>query len=322
MRQKFKYTKTMTKEYYRDLYLEGRRWAKLVKKSRVRDGHKCRVCGKSGCVLNAHHRSYTYVHPENTNNLTRHFKEELADLTTLCRECHERHHDPGPRQLNKIVENHHREEEDTPMDTPIEKAEEEIAEIPESEQGNGAEKKNKRRPPTGWYKEYTESKLFRDDLGEICLEKFKGFGETESVFCQAIGFKTISALQTVFNGISSSKTIPEEKTVLSVTNRLFAEVVEGKVVYKTVPKIMADAATAKEPPQEADLPGVEPPVDESLTELTEEILLHLLPDLKQDILRLNTDIVTLKEAALQIGRNKTNIARISTWMDRFRQSVG
>lgn len=53
-------------------------WPELARRARERDGNRCRTCN-SRDRLEVHHRSYT----------TMNTPEELDDLTTLCRVCHQ-----------------------------------------------------------------------------------------------------------------------------------------------------------------------------------------------------------------------------------------
>ena len=58
-------------------YLETPEWKSLRNKALERDGHRCRVCN-SDRQLDVHHRTYQRCRNEN-----------VEDLTTLCRPCHE-----------------------------------------------------------------------------------------------------------------------------------------------------------------------------------------------------------------------------------------
>ncbi len=61
-------------------YLQTPEWAKKRQQILERDGGRCRICDSSES-LNVHHRTY-----ERRGN------EDLNDLTTLCRRCHEHFH--------------------------------------------------------------------------------------------------------------------------------------------------------------------------------------------------------------------------------------
>jgi hypothetical protein len=62
-------------------YLKTREWADKREQALDRDGHRCRVCNSSE-HLHVHHRTY-----ERRGN------EDLNDLTTLCKTCHESFHE-------------------------------------------------------------------------------------------------------------------------------------------------------------------------------------------------------------------------------------
>lgn len=61
-------------------YLKTPEWAKKREQALERDGYRCRNCNSSE-HLHVHHRTYA-----------RRGHEDLNDLTTLCRECHEHFH--------------------------------------------------------------------------------------------------------------------------------------------------------------------------------------------------------------------------------------
>jgi 5-methylcytosine-specific restriction endonuclease McrA len=67
-------------EYRRKPYGERRQsqeWSVLKQRIHRRDGYRCRLCGRNDLPLHLHHCSY--------NNYA---QEKLADLITLCEECH------------------------------------------------------------------------------------------------------------------------------------------------------------------------------------------------------------------------------------------
>jgi hypothetical protein len=87
---------TRKEEYLR--YLASPEWKIVKTKVHERDGWRCVLCN-SPHELQAHHRSY------------RHFKDEinhLCDVMTVCRKCHEKHHNvhaqAGPATKTNTVE--------------------------------------------------------------------------------------------------------------------------------------------------------------------------------------------------------------------------
>ena len=67
----------------RQTYIKSAKWKRFSKTVKERDGNRCRVCNKSD-RLEVHHRNYDYLYKEDEN--------DFADLTTLCRNCHNQHH--------------------------------------------------------------------------------------------------------------------------------------------------------------------------------------------------------------------------------------
>ena len=61
-------------------YLKTREWAEKREQALERDGHRCRLCNTYD-NLQVHHRTYQ-----------RRGNEDLDDLTTLCKSCHEHFH--------------------------------------------------------------------------------------------------------------------------------------------------------------------------------------------------------------------------------------
>ncbi len=59
-------------------YLKSEQWQDLRKQALDRDGRKCQECGAENTTLDVHHRRY----PRNWKF------DKLANLITLCRECH------------------------------------------------------------------------------------------------------------------------------------------------------------------------------------------------------------------------------------------
>jgi hypothetical protein len=69
-------------------YLQTPHW-KRKREERLRAvGYRCQLCNRpaSKVILDVHHRTYE-----------RRGEERDEDLTVLCRECHYRHHEHGPR---------------------------------------------------------------------------------------------------------------------------------------------------------------------------------------------------------------------------------
>lgn len=62
-------------------------WEKVKRKVRLRDGHKCRICGAS-YPLEVHHKRYKV----NGVSIVGHELEYMDCLVTLCGGCHEKVH--------------------------------------------------------------------------------------------------------------------------------------------------------------------------------------------------------------------------------------
>ncbi len=60
---------------------ETQEWAVLKRRIHVRDGYRCRLCGRDGVELHIHHRTYK-----------NYAQERVEDLITLCSECHSLFH--------------------------------------------------------------------------------------------------------------------------------------------------------------------------------------------------------------------------------------
>lgn len=82
----------MTKEQYH-AYLKTPEWRRVADMAKKRDGYRC-VCCNSKHNLNAHHRTYDHVGNEQSH---------LGDLTTLCENCHHRHHFPPKFPEPKVI---------------------------------------------------------------------------------------------------------------------------------------------------------------------------------------------------------------------------
>jgi len=67
-------------QYRKSPYKERRQskeWSVLKQRIHRRDGYRCRLCGRNDLTLHLHHCSYD-----------NYAQEKLADLITLCEECH------------------------------------------------------------------------------------------------------------------------------------------------------------------------------------------------------------------------------------------
>ena len=71
------------KERY-EQQLEDVRWKFKAENIRIRDGHKCRLCGAKNTQLDVHHIRYTGCEAWDYDD---------GDLVTLCHKCHEELHD-------------------------------------------------------------------------------------------------------------------------------------------------------------------------------------------------------------------------------------
>lgn len=70
--------------WYQDEYLTSDHWRTVRAEALLYAGYACQVCN-SEHRLNVHHRTYERVG-----------REEPADLTVLCEDCHQRFHDKMP----------------------------------------------------------------------------------------------------------------------------------------------------------------------------------------------------------------------------------
>ena len=74
----------LLKEYRKKPYGERRQskeWSILKRRIHRRDAYRCRLCGRNDLPLHLHHCSYD-----------NYAQEQLADLITLCEECHRGFH--------------------------------------------------------------------------------------------------------------------------------------------------------------------------------------------------------------------------------------
>jgi len=67
-------------------YLESEHWQETRKKALKAANYQCQLNSKHTGPLIVHHRTYERVG-----------RECLEDLTVLCRDCNDKHHDKGPK---------------------------------------------------------------------------------------------------------------------------------------------------------------------------------------------------------------------------------
>jgi 5-methylcytosine-specific restriction endonuclease McrA len=72
----------MSRKSAHQAHLASPYWKSVRKLVKERDGHRCVLCNTPE-DLTVHHRTYKHVGQEMDN---------LGDLTTLCRSCHEAYH--------------------------------------------------------------------------------------------------------------------------------------------------------------------------------------------------------------------------------------
>ena len=68
--------------------LQSAEWQQVCRRVRLRDGHRCRLCGKS-YTLEVHHLTYR---DEQGRSIVGREQEHLDKLVTLCAECHRKEH--------------------------------------------------------------------------------------------------------------------------------------------------------------------------------------------------------------------------------------
>ena len=73
------YVKSLSRNQY---------WEKVAREVRIRDGHRCVVCG-ARYPLEVHHRTYRV----DGRSILGHELEHLDSLVTLCASCHQKVHD-------------------------------------------------------------------------------------------------------------------------------------------------------------------------------------------------------------------------------------
>jgi hypothetical protein len=71
--------------WYQDVYLKSDHWKLIRAKALQYAGYACQLCDSERPPLNVHHRTYERLN-----------KEEPADLTVLCEDCHKRFHGKLP----------------------------------------------------------------------------------------------------------------------------------------------------------------------------------------------------------------------------------
>lgn len=80
---KDKFTMSVPKERY-EQQLDDTRWRLKAENIRIRDKHKCRLCGAKTTQLDVHHIRYVYGREA--------WDYDDSDLVTLCHKCHEELH--------------------------------------------------------------------------------------------------------------------------------------------------------------------------------------------------------------------------------------
>lgn len=68
--------------------LQSPEWREVCRRVRLRDGHRCQLCGKT-YTLEVHHLTY---YDENGRSIVGREVDHLDKLITLCGECHQRMH--------------------------------------------------------------------------------------------------------------------------------------------------------------------------------------------------------------------------------------
>lgn len=76
-------TKNVPRERYSQ-QLQSTSWKLKAENIRIRDGHKCRLCGGKGIQLDVHHIRYIAGREP--------WEYDDGDLVTLCHKCHEKLH--------------------------------------------------------------------------------------------------------------------------------------------------------------------------------------------------------------------------------------
>lgn len=68
--------------------LQSPLWREVCRRVRLRDGHRCQLCGKT-YTLEVHHLTY---YDEEGQSIVGREAEHLDKLITLCGECHQKQH--------------------------------------------------------------------------------------------------------------------------------------------------------------------------------------------------------------------------------------
>lgn len=68
--------------------LQTKEWQEVCRRVRIRDGHRCRICGKN-YSLEVHHTTY---YDDNGVSIVGRESDFLDKLITLCEACHSRIH--------------------------------------------------------------------------------------------------------------------------------------------------------------------------------------------------------------------------------------
>ncbi len=66
-----------------DDYMQSKAWDKKRRQRLKLDGYTCQECGATDAPLDVHHLTYE-----------RFGREDMDDLKSLCRQCHDREHQP------------------------------------------------------------------------------------------------------------------------------------------------------------------------------------------------------------------------------------
>lgn len=69
--------------------LQSPQWQEVCRRVRLRDGHRCQLCGK-GWTLEVHHLTYRDA---SGRSIVGREAEHLDCLITLCAACHQKAHD-------------------------------------------------------------------------------------------------------------------------------------------------------------------------------------------------------------------------------------
>ncbi|WP_196018106.1 HNH endonuclease [Alistipes senegalensis] len=68
--------------------LQSPEWREVCRRVRLRDGHRCQLCGKT-YTLEVHHLTY---YDDCGHSIVGHESEHLDKLITLCGDCHQKQH--------------------------------------------------------------------------------------------------------------------------------------------------------------------------------------------------------------------------------------